>query len=221
MPDLLYRWPAAAKVCRRIPKEKLYEHGAVDSVLREKFISQVQSVTWSYKLAEVTINLPGSTTVPEIQIFQIDSKTSDVSEAVLAAIDKAVQYPIIFEITRSTGSMDEVRMVSAYKQLGSGAPKIGGYCSTSWQRGEASRQSLPTAITLAGLYIALLHPLTSLTIRPGEELSEVAGRLAVVRKLEREVAALERKLHAEPQLNRKVELRRALKTKQHELEQQR
>ena len=61
----------------------------------------------------------------------------------------------------------------------------------------------------------------ALTARPGEEMSDVADRLATVRKLEREVASLERKLRTEPQLNRKVELRRTLKTKQHELEQQR
>ncbi len=48
-------------------------------------------------------------------------------------------------------------------------------------------------------------------------MSDVAARLATVRKLEREVASLERKLRTEPQLNRKVELRRTLKTKQHEL----
>lgn len=52
-------------------------------------------------------------------------------------------------------------------------------------------------------------------------MSDVAARLQAVRKLEREVASLERKLRAEPQLNRKVELRRALKTKQAELKQQR
>ena len=80
---------------------------------------------------------------------------------------------------------------------------------------------MPTAITLPALYAALLQPLTPITARPGEEMSDVAARLATVRKLEREVAALERKLRTEPQLNRKVELRRTLKTKQHELEQQR
>lgn len=59
--------------------------------------------------------------------------------------------------------------------------------------------------------------MTPLAPRPGEEMSEVAGRLAAVRKLEREMAALERKLRTEPQFNRKVELRRTLKTKQQEL----
>jgi uncharacterized membrane protein len=52
-----------------------------------------------------------------------------------------------------------------------------------------------------------------LTARPGEDATEIAARLESIRKLEREVAALERKLRSEPQLNRKVEIRRTLKSK--------
>lgn len=217
MADLLYRWPEAAKLARRVPKEKFYEHGTVNTAVREKFISDVQRITWSYKLAEATINLPGTTAVPEVQVFTIDSKASDVGEPILNAIDKAVPFPIIFEITRQAAGRTEVRMAAAHKQLGTGAPRLSGYYSTDWQPANTTRQPLPTAITLPALYTALLQPLTPLTVRPGEEMSEVAVRLAAVRKLEREIAALERKLRTEPQLNRKVELRRTLKTRQHEL----
>ena len=57
--------------------------------------------------------------------------------------------------------------------------------------------------------------------RAGEEVSEVVARLKAAGKLEREVTSLERKLRNEPQLNRKVELRRNLRSKQTELEKQR
>lgn len=221
MTETLYRWPEAARFGRRVPKEKFYEHGTVATALREKFIAEVQRITWAYKLAEATINLPGTSEVPEIQIFMIDSKTDDVSEAVLGAIDKAIPFPIIFEITRHPTDRCETRMVAAHKQLGAGTPKLSAFYSTGWQREETSRRPLPTAITLPALYAALLQPLTQITARPGEDMSDVVDRLATVRKLEREVASLERKLRTEPQLNRKVELRRTLKTKQHELEQQR
>lgn len=220
MTDILYRWPEAANFGRRVPKEKFYEHGTVSTAVREKFINEVQRITWAYKLAETTINLPGTSAVPEIQVFTIDAKNDYVSEGVLGAIDKAIPFPIIFEIARHR-EQPEVRMVAAHKQLGTGAPKLSAYYSTGWQPGDTSRQALPTAITLPALYAALLQPLTPITARPGEEVSDVADRLAAVRKLEREVASLERKLRTEPQLNRKVELRRTLKTKQHELEQQR
>lgn len=214
MTEVLYRWPAAAKFGRQIPKNKFYEHGTVSTALREKFVAEVQRITWAYKLAESTINLPSSPEVPEIQVFQIEAKTDDVGEPVIAAIDKAVQYPVIFEVARTTGGHSEVRMTAALKQLGSGTLKLSAYYSTGWQARETTRHPLPTAITLPSLYATLLQPLTSLAVRPSEEMSEVADRLAAVRKLERQVAALERKIRTEPQLNRKIELRRQLKERQ-------
>ncbi len=105
-------------------------------------------------------------------------------------------------------------MVAAHKQLGTGAPKLGPYFSTDWQPASGDRVPLPTAIDLTSMYTALLQPLTPVASRAGENVSEVVGRLTTVRSLEREIAALERKLRNEPQLNRKVELRRTLKTKQ-------
>jgi hypothetical protein len=214
MTGLLYRWPRAAKFGRVVPKTKFYEHGQVSTAVREKFVAEVQRITWAYKLAETTINLPGTTAVPEIQIFQIDAKDEDVSESVLAAIDKAVKTPIIFEITRGDGPERRVRMAATHKLLSSSAPKLGAYYTTEWHPGDADRRSLPTAINLTALYTALLEPLTPLAACPGQDVAEVAARLETGRKLEREIVALERKIRTEPQFNRKVELRRALKAKQ-------
>ncbi|MCT1656866.1 DUF4391 domain-containing protein [Brevibacterium luteolum] len=221
MADLLYRWPETAAVGQRVPKEKFYEHGAVKPAVRDLFVSEVQRITWAYKLAESTINLPSSAQVPEIQVFVLYAKQDDVSDAVLSAIDKVVQFPLVFEVMRWTSGQAEVRMVTTHKLLGPGAPKLGEYLSTGWLPANTARQSLPPAITLPALYTALLQPLTPLDLRPGEELSEVTLRLDAVRRLEREIVTLERKLRTEPQFNRKVELRRMLKTKQHELDQQR
>ncbi|PXW33698.1 UNVERIFIED_CONTAM: uncharacterized protein DUF4391 [Williamsia faeni] len=216
--NLLYRWPAAAKFGSRVPKEKFYEHGTVSTSVREKFICEVQRITWAYKLAESTINLAGSDAVPEIQVFQIDARGNSVSQQVLTAIDKAIPFPIIFEISRNESKAPSVRTTAAHKQLGSGTPKLSAYYSTGWQPADAERQPLPTSITLSALYNALLDPLMPVTARPGEDMSEVAARLQTARKLEREIASLERKLRTEPQLNRKIELRRTLKSKQAELD---
>jgi len=221
MVDLLYKWPGAARFGSRIPKEKIYDYGHVSPAVREKFVLEVQRITWAYKLAESTINLPGDASVPEIQVFQIETKTGDVDDQVLATIDKAIHYPLVFEVTRATAGQPQIRMTAAHKQVVSGAPKLSDYFSTGWLPAAVERRSLPTAITLASLYVAILDPLTPVTLRPGEELASVADRLAIVRKLEREITALERKLRTEQQLNRKIELRRTLKTRQQELEQQR
>lgn len=218
MTSLLYKWPKAAAFGRVVPKTKFYEHTTLGSAVKDQLVSGVRRITWAYKLAESTINLPGSGEVPEIQVFEIEAKGEDVAEGVLAAIDKAVRTPIIFEISQGEGGSGSIRMVAAHKQPGAGAPKLGPYVSTGWQLGSQDRLPLPAAIDLTRLYTALLQPLTPVTTRAGENVSAVIGRLTAVRSLEREIAALERKLRNEPQLNRKVELRRTLKTKQAALE---
>jgi hypothetical protein len=210
----LYRWPEAARFGRVVSKSKFYEHATVPAAVREKFVSEIQRITWAYKLAENTVNLSGTSAVPEIQVFQIDAKGSDISKSVLAAIDKAVKTPIIFEVNRGERAARHTRMIAAHKAPSIGTAKLGSYNSTEWFQHDAERQPLPTAIDLPALYARLIESLTSLTARPGEDATEIAARLESIRKLEREVAALERKLRSEPQLNRKVEIRRALKGKQ-------
>lgn len=213
MTDLLYRWPEPAKFGRVVAKNKFYERGAVSAVVRERFVGEVERITWAYKLAEETINLPSSDDVPEIQVLVIEARRSDVSQDVLIAIDKAIRQPIIFEVVSSLGT----RMTGSPKQLGTGTPKLGAYYTTAWLTDEGPREALPTAIDLAGLYAAIMEPLAQVSVRPGEDVSDVAARLDRVRRLEREVAALERKLRTEPQFNRKIDLRRTLMTKQAEL----
>lgn len=209
MTDLLYRWPESARFGRPVAKNKLYEQGTVSSAVRERFVSEVEKITWAYKLAEDTINLPASASVPEIQVILIEAKSEDVNSSVLTAIDKAIKQPIIFEITGTHGT----RMAATPKLVGPGASKLGAYYSTGWMD-DTARTRLPTVINLPSLYAALLEPLTPVSARPGEDVSDVAARLDAVRRLEREVASLERKLRTEPQLNRKVALRRELKDRQ-------
>lgn len=207
MNDILYRWPQSAAFGRMVPKTKFYKHGNVRAALRGKFVEEVQRITWAYKLAESTIRLKGTEAVPEIQVFAVESKGGDVPDDVLAAIDKSVHFPLLFEISKR----DEVRTVAAQKTLGGNTPKLGPYFTTGWLPTTVERQPLPAAIDLPALYESLLASLLPVAVRRGESVSDATGRMDRARKLEREIAALERKLRNEPQLNRKVELRKALK----------
>jgi hypothetical protein len=208
---ILYRWPPAARLGRVIPKTKFYEHGRVSATGRERFVVEVQRITWAYKLADATIHLRGTDEVPEIQVFEIDAKDADVSDAVLAAIDKAVPLPIVFELNRTTRDGVETRMVAAHKRLGGAKPRLVAYFGTGWQGSDSERTPLPPALDLAGLYAGLLAPLLPVIPRPGERLLQTTERVEKAAKLEREIAALEKRLRAELQLNRKVEFRRQLR----------
>lgn len=207
----LYRWPASAHLGRVVPKTKFYEHGTITKAVRDKFVAEVQRITWAYKLADATIHLSATEDVPEIQVFVIDAKTEDVSDAVLTAIDKAVRMPIIFEINRGQGSDETARMTATHKQATVTLKSTASYYSTDWIRTDAERSALPTAINLPALYGSLISPLLPIDPRPGERLADTAIRIADARKLERNIASTERRLRNEPQFNRKVELRRELR----------
>jgi len=203
----LFRWPSAAAFGRTVPKSKFYEHGNIRTVLRERFVDDVHRITWAYKLADDTIRLSATTDVPEIQVFTVETKGPDISDEVLAAIDKTVHFPIIFEVT--TG--DRARTVAAHKSLHGKTPTIGAYFTTDWQPSDAARRPLPTALDLPGLYDAILSALLPVARRVGETVPEATDRLDRAQKLEREIAALELRLRNEPQANRKLALRRELK----------
>jgi len=204
--EVLYDWPAAAAFGRPVPKTKFYEHLKVSTALKAAFVNEVAQVTWAGKLAPQTVNLPATAAVAEIQVFRVTAKAADVSDAVLAAIDKAVRSPILFEIVGAGEFADQVRMSATYKPV-VGATKSA-YLTTAWLPVSSRRMPLPVALDLGRLYEALLAPLLPLPAATGESMSEALGRADRVRRLERDLGALERRLRNEPQFNRKVDLRR-------------
>lgn len=201
-----FHWPAAATFGRIVPKARLYQHGSVRSAVREQFAGDVERITWAYKLSDDTIRLRGNVAVPEIQVFTVDAKGADVSDDVLTAIDKAVHFPIVFEVTGG----GRMRTVAAQKTLGGKIPTVSAYQSTGWLDADADRRPLPTALDLPGLYEAILSALLPVDTRAGEAVSAAADRLNRARTIHREITALERKLRTEVQLNRKIEIRRQI-----------
>ncbi|BAU72369.1 Methyl-accepting chemotaxis protein [Metapseudomonas furukawaii] len=184
--------------------------------MRDKFVSQVEQITWAYKLAPETINLPARGGVAEIQVFDITQKTAELDEDVLRAIDRAIPLPIIFQLHHE----QRTRMVAAFKRPSEAdASKwvIDGYFAGSWLPAESPRQALPVALDLQGLYEQLLRSLLPSPARPGESLPEQLQRLNRLRSLHSEHAKLDARLHKEKQFNRKVALNAQLREIQNEI----
>ena len=214
----LFRWPDAAKVDRELTKERLYKEGAVSASVRRRFVDEVQHVRWAYKLGEESLHLRGSDDVPEVQVFEVEIKGDDLSDSVLTSIDKAVPSPIIFELHRTRAGRHEEQPVAARKRLGQKGAKVGDYVRGEWTVELADRDPLPPAIDLSGLYTQIMLTLLPIPERRGEGLQAALDRAATARKLQREIDTLDNRLQREPQFNRKVELRRELRTRKAELD---
>lgn len=159
----LFAWPKQAAFGRVVPKSKIYEHATASAALRERFVQQVEQISWAYKLAPETVNLPATPAVAEIQVFRLGLKGTSLDHEVLKAIDRAIPFPLIFELVQG----GRAKLVAAYKRPaqnpGSTADishwVLSSYFETDWQLESSPRPPLPVALDMAGLYEQLLSPL--------------------------------------------------------------
>ena len=216
MADLV-QWPEAAKVDRPIPKQRLYAEASASAALKQRFVDEVQRVRWAYKLGEESLRLAPGETVTEIQVFVIELKGFDLHNSMLVSIDSAIPSQVIFELRRESSRGAEQAMTAAYKRSG-GKTKIADYFRTAWTELDQPRVPLPAALDMDGLYAQLLGGLFPYPMRPNEDLSSALERMGHIRSLRRDISALEKRVRNEPQFNRKVELRKQLRTQQADLD---
>ncbi len=156
----LFKFPEKARFDRVIPKSKIYEHAKSDGTLRDTFVSQVEQIRWAYKLAPETLNLPATRTVSEIQVFHIELRSAGLDHAVLRAIDKAIPFPLLFELTHG----GRVKLAAAWKrpsEANSSHWVVGNYFESEWLPQDSPRQPLPVVLDMAALYEQLLSPLVA------------------------------------------------------------
>ena len=206
-----YKFPKSTEFSRVLPKNKIYEHAAPSSKIKDLFVQQLEKIIWSYKLSPETINLSAKDGVQEIQIFTLVLKTADISEDVLATIDKAIPFPLIFCLKFE----DKVCYIGAYKRI-SDADKtknvISQYFKTDWIiLDDSTLLELPITLDLAVLYQQLLTRIIPLEIRQNESLEHLVERLGELNLKQREASKVQIRLNKEKQFNRKVELNKTLK----------
>lgn len=201
----MFAYPAKALFNRPVPKTKLYANAKPTKAVKEKFISQIKEIIWKYKLSPETTNLAARDGFTEIQVFEIILKQQELGMDVLSAIDRAIPYPIIFQLRHE----ERRKTVAAYKRLaadGSGTWVIEEYFETEWRDDGNHAAPLPVAIDMKSLYEQIIKTFIDLPSRNGEALESLVERVRMVRKYRRELLALEAKIKSEKQFNRKVEL---------------
>ncbi|WP_411034294.1 DUF4391 domain-containing protein [Shinella sp. BYT-45] len=230
----LYDWPRAAAFGRVIPKNKIYEHAGANTALKDLFVREVDQIVWLHKLAPETVNLAATKQVAEIQVFRITARTATLDAQVLRAIDKAIPFPLIFEVVHG----DRVRLAAAYKrpsEADSARWVVGDYFQGEWQPEDAPRAPLPVALNMGALYERLLEPLvagqTAKLVSgmveapqpPAESekpvsLEERIARAEAIKAQARGVERIKARLAREKQFNKRVAINAELRAAQQELE---
>jgi len=206
-----FEFPKNAYFGRVLPKNKIYAYAGASTKLKELFVRQVEQIVWKYKLAPETINIPATDAVSEIQVFGVALKTGELKHDVLRAMDKAIPFPIFYELSYG----GKVKAIAAYKRPSESASEkwvTGSYFWTDWLLGDEPRQALPVALNLTALYEAMLRSLIPYAPRDGETLQAQVERAELIRTKVMDLARLEDSLRRERQFNRKVEINSRIRT---------
>lgn len=91
-----FNLPTRTIVNKTVPKNA-FDHIAT-AKQRKLFSTYIDRIVWQNKLSAETINLTGNA-VQEIQVFQLVLRKKENIAELLAVIDKAIPYPILFSVT--------------------------------------------------------------------------------------------------------------------------
>ena len=197
--------PRSTQVNRRVAKEKLYQNTALTPQTREMIKDQIESVIWRNKLADSTMAISSGEAVAEIQMFEIQLRQRELDKRVLPAIAKAIPYKILFILVFG----DEVQ---AWIEAS------GTFYNTDWQSLDGFTLRFE-GLNLDAVYENLARQISGGRLGTDDDIEEAVDRDKKRQKLERDIAALEKKLLREKQFNKQVELNGELKRLRKELEE--
>ena len=211
--------PKSTEFNRRIPKQKFYENLTISSALKLIFVEQIRVIWWRNKIAPATMNLAAGEAVTEIEVFEVCLSAPQLDETVLRQIDKEIPYHILFLLEYE----GKYQAWTAYKEAagsGTNAFKVGSYYHTDWMK-EAALPLKSDGLNTDKVYENFVRQIAgeTLTSGTGETLKESVERDTRRQELQKQIVALQVKVHRERQLNKQVQLNAELKRLKKELEE--
>lgn len=89
-------FPQSTLVGKPVPKTAFYRNLEVNSKVKQRFVDDVASVTWTAKIAPSTLNVADGKTVHEIAVFRMELKSKEVPTEVLTFIDRQMPRHTVF-----------------------------------------------------------------------------------------------------------------------------
>ncbi len=211
--------PKSTEFNKRIPKQKFYENLQITPALKKSFVDQIKVIYWRNKIAATTVNLAAGEYVTEVEVFSIRLNGSDLDEAVLRQIDREIPYHILFLLEWD----DKVQAWIVYKESSgssSAAFKVNRYYHTDWMP-PADLPLKLEGLTLDAVYENFVRQIAGDTLAgdQAETLKESVERSEHKAQLEKQIAALQKRIRREKQLNVQMQLNANLKELRIKLEE--
>ena len=92
----MLNFPESTKVHKRIPKEAFYRHLPLSAALKEKIVSDVETIIVENSLKKENLNLADDSDVREILLLSIRLKKQDFDRKIVEAIARQNLHKLVF-----------------------------------------------------------------------------------------------------------------------------
>lgn len=199
--------PEATKVNRRLPKEAFYKKLALNTVIKDKFVSDVERIVVENSLTKENLNLSDDAEVKEILLLSLTLKKPEIDNRILEAIARQNPHKLVFLVV-----YEDKRQLTLYSSK---------LYKTAWIN-DSALQLRASGFNLDQIWNDLIEQI-ALHEERAESVSAlpIGERLALqeqIIKLEKKIEKLEADLMKEQQPRKKFDKFTKLQKYQKELE---
>ena len=194
---------------KNVPKTAFYRNLEVNTKVRQRFVENVQSVTWTAKIAPSTLHVADGKTVHEVAVFRMELKARSIPDDVLTLIDQQMPRHTLFLLQYE----DDFCLFVNYKEwheTANGKFDIVKTFHTEWT--DAGSLSLDIdGCDMDAVYSSMVRQVAGAAITSeAKDLHTAVAQTQAHEALFHEIAALERRVAKERQPNKKFELHQQL-----------
>lgn len=202
--DCILDFPTSTHVDRLVPKTAFYKHLEINAKLKSRFVEDIDRIQWLAKLAPSTLNVEDGKTVHEISVFMVSLKTENVPGDVFLAIDKQMPRHMLFILKYDV----RYSLLLNYKEWADpakGTFSIIQSFRTGWIDEESVRLTLDGS-TMDRMYESFVGQISGFGTRNTTNIKRIIELQEQLKQKQRTVEALQKKVRAEKQFNRQLQL---------------
>ena len=173
--------PAATVVHRRLPKEAFYKKLALNTAMKDKFVSDVESIFVENSLTKDNLNLADDSEVKEILVLSLTLKKQFFDDKILEVIARQNPHKLVFLMKFAEQSQLALYSGKLYK--------------TNWQNDNEQQHLSANGFTLEQIYNNFIEQIALFDERAEKvEDCSINERLALqeqILKLEQRIKKLE------------------------------
>ena len=205
--DNVLHFPLSTIVDKNVPKNAFFGRASVEqkSTLKDFLTREFESIVWLYKLAPATLNVEDGEYVHEIDVFYCRMKENEYSIKPFSVMDELLPRHTVFVIEYG----EKLDLLMHHKEMS----VVHGEQKWKCVVGELKRDIRIDAdmLNIQGqsmdaVYNGLLSQISGLSASTREEYKEQVDLRKQIEFLWKQVTVLQKKIKAEKQFNRQMEL---------------